>query len=177
MLVGTAAPAYAWTEHDNFIADGHGWLQPQNLVVHSTANEGATAWNHVQYWQRMGNDAPMAQWVADWTDGGTVYQTMSGNAVAWHVGNGNWYSVGIEICEATNQHDFEVGFDTGGRNGAPCTSTSRVGASTEWCPTTKRVTCGAAQTTLTLFRTSQSGARLGAISRILVQYYLDNPSL
>ena len=98
MLVGTAAPAYAWTEHDNIIADGHGWFQPQNLVVHSTANEGATAWNHVQYWQRMGNDTPMAQWVADWTDGGTVYQTMSGNAVAWHVGNGNWYSVGIEIC-------------------------------------------------------------------------------
>ena len=60
----------------------------------------------------MGNDALMAQWVADWTDGGTVYQTMRGNSVAWHVGNGNWYSVGIEICEATNQHDFEVGFDT-----------------------------------------------------------------
>lgn len=54
MLVTTATPAYAWTEYDNIIADGHGWFQPQNLVVHSTANEGATAWNHVQYWQRMG---------------------------------------------------------------------------------------------------------------------------
>lgn len=175
MLVGTAAPAYAWTEHDNFIADGHGWFQPQNLVVHSTANEGATAWNHVQYWQRMGNDTPMAQWVADWTDGGTVYQTMSGNAVAWHVGNGNWYSVGIEICEATNQHDFEVGFDTAAQWCAVYLNQQGWGIDRMVSHNEARYVWGGTDHVDPIPYFAKWGKTWGDFEN-LVQYYLDNPS-
>lgn len=112
MVISYAVPAFAWEEHDYLISDGHGYFEPSYLTIHSTANPGATAWNHVQYWQSQGDSAYMTQWVSDWTDGGTVYQVAPGNAVTWHVGNGNWYSVGIEICEATNQQDFQTGFET-----------------------------------------------------------------
>ena len=175
MLVITATPAYAWTEYDNIIADGHGWFQPQNLVVHSTANEGATAWNHVQYWQRMGNDAPMAQWVADWTDGGTVYQTMSGNAVAWHVGNGNWYSVGIEICEATNQHDFEVGFDTAAQWCAVYLNQQGWGIDRMVSHNEARYVWGGTDHVDPVPYFAKWGKTWGDFEN-LVQYYLDNPS-
>ena len=107
-----ANPASAWEEYDNIIASGHGTFTPQNLVIHSTANPGATAWDHVQYWQRIGNDAEMTQWVCDWTGDGTVYQVTPGNAVTWHVGNGNWKSVGIEICEGVTREQVDESIDT-----------------------------------------------------------------
>ena len=111
-LVVGAPSAFAWQEVDYFIANGHGTISPSYLVIHSTANPGATAWDHVTYWNRVGNDAPMAQWVCDWTNGGTVYQVMPGNAKAWHVGNGNNVSVGIEICEGTTREQVDTALDT-----------------------------------------------------------------
>ena len=111
-LVVGASPAFAWQEVDYFIANGHGTISPSYLVIHSTANPGATAWNHVTYWNRAGNNAAMAQWVCDWTNGGTVYQVMPGNAKAWHVGNGNNVSVGIEICEGTTREQVDTALDT-----------------------------------------------------------------
>lgn len=111
-LTMCATPALAWEETDHIIASGHGTFNPQYLVVHSTGNPGATAWNHVQYWDRIGNDAYMSQWVCDWTNGGTVYQVAPGNAVTWHVGNGNWRSVGIEICEGTTREQADKSIDT-----------------------------------------------------------------
>lgn len=111
-LVVGAPSAFAWQEIDYFIANGHGTINPSYLVIHSTANPGATAWNHVTYWNRAGNNAAMAQWVCDWTNGGTVYQVMAGNAKAWHVGNGNNVSVGIEICEGTTREQVDTALDT-----------------------------------------------------------------
>ena len=111
-LTVCATPALAWEETDHIIASGHGTFNPQCLVVHSTGNAGATAWDHVQYWGRIGNDAYMSQWVCDWTNDGTVYQVAPGNAVTWHVGNGNWYSVGIEICEGTTREQADKSIDT-----------------------------------------------------------------
>ena len=105
-------PASAWEEHDNIIASGHGSFAPQYLVIHSTANPGATAWDHVQFWQRQGNNAYMTQWVCDWTGDGTVYQVAPGNAITWHVGNGNSHSVGIEICEGTTRDQVDKSIDT-----------------------------------------------------------------
>ena len=35
----------------NIVAFGHGSLNPSYFCVHSTANVGATAYNHVDYWR------------------------------------------------------------------------------------------------------------------------------
>lgn len=109
------SPASAYTETDILNMSGHGTISPSYLVVHSTANPGATAANHVAYWTRQGNSSTMAHWVIDWTNGGQVYQMASSNRLVWHVGNGNRYSVGIEICEATNSTDFYAVFDQAAR--------------------------------------------------------------
>lgn len=108
-------PACAYTETDILNMPGHGSISPSYLVVHSTANPGATAANHVTYWTRQGNGSTMAHWVIDWTNGGQVYQMAASNRLVWHVGNGNRYSVGIEICEATNSTDFYTVFDQAAR--------------------------------------------------------------
>lgn len=107
--LGAAAPALAYVEHDVLTMTGHGTISPGYLVVHSTANPGATAKNHVDYWNRIGNSSSMAHWAIDWT--GTCYQMAPSDRLVWHVGNGNRYSVGIEICEATNASDFARGYD------------------------------------------------------------------
>ena len=105
------ATVYAYTETDILNMQGHGTISPSYLVVHSTANPGATAANHVAYWTRMGNGSTMAHWVIDWTNNGNVYQMAYSDRLVYHVGYGNRYSVGIEICEATNQADFDTVFD------------------------------------------------------------------
>lgn len=115
VALGAATPALAYTEHDVLNMPGHGQISPSYLVVHSTANPGATAQDHVSYWTRMGNGSTMAHWVMDWTDGGTVYQMAASDRLVWHVGNGNRYSVGIELCEATDQGDFDLEFDQAAR--------------------------------------------------------------
>lgn len=107
--LGVAAPALAYTEYDVLTMAGHGVINPSYLVVHSTANPGATAKNHVDYWNRVGNGSSMAHWVIDWT--GICYQIAPADRLVYHVGYGNRYSVGIEICEATNASDFERGYD------------------------------------------------------------------
>lgn len=109
LSLGAVAPALAYTEYDVLTMSGHGTISPSYLVVHSTANPGATAANHRDYWNRIGNNNSMAHWVIDWT--GTCYQMAQSNRLVWHVGNGNRYSVGIEICEATNRADFDRGYD------------------------------------------------------------------
>ena len=113
LIAGAAAPALAYTEYDVLNMPGHGTINTQYLVVHSTANPGATAKNHVDYWTRQGNSSTMAHWVIDWS--GTCYQMAYSNRLVWHVGNGNRYSCGIEICEATNASDFAKGFDEAAR--------------------------------------------------------------
>lgn len=112
LFLTCSTPAFAWEEHDHIIARGHGTITPQYLVIHSTANPSATAWDHVQYWQRMGNNSTMAHWVCDWTDDGTVYQVAPGNSLVWHVGNGNGVGVGLEICEGTTQAQADKAIDT-----------------------------------------------------------------
>ena len=106
-----ASPAAAYTETDILNMAGHGTISPSYLVVHSTANPGATAANHVAYWTRMGNNSTMAHWVIDWTNGGQVYQMAASNRLVYHVGYGNRYSVGIEICEGTTRAQFDEVFD------------------------------------------------------------------
>lgn len=174
LMFGYAVPAYAWTETDNFVASGHGYVNPSYLVIHSTANPGATAWNHISYWDRIGNDASMAQWVTDWTDGGTVIQAMPGNAVAWHVGNGNWQSVGIEICEATSQTDFDLGFDTAAQWASVWLSEQGYGVDRMVSHNQARYLWGGTDHTDPIGYFAKWGKSWEDFVS-LVEYYLDNP--
>ena len=98
------ARAMAYESSENIVAGGHGYNNAQYLVVHETANPGASAWNHVIYW---GNNPDYAVHYVMELDGSTVYRTMYDDRLAWHVGNGNYQTVGIELAHATNQVDFD----------------------------------------------------------------------
>lgn len=37
--------SYAYERITNYVSNGHGSLSPQYLVIHETANPGASAWN------------------------------------------------------------------------------------------------------------------------------------
>ena len=94
---------------ERIVSYGHGSLSPKYLAVHETANPGATAGNHVKYW--MGNDTYAVHYVADWT--GLVFHTVPDDRLCWHVGGGNAYCVGIELCHAENVEDFIEVWNTG----------------------------------------------------------------
>ena len=91
---------------DRIVAYGHGPLNPSYFCVHSTANPGATAANHVSYWSNNPDNA--VHLVSDWNE---CFHTVPYNALCWQVGGGNAYVEGIEICEATNYGDFMRGID------------------------------------------------------------------
>ena len=97
--------AFAYTQIEQIVNSGHGTLYNENyLVVHETANPGASAANHVNYWR---TSDYAVHYVMD-LDGSVVYHTMSDDRKAWHIGNGNSHAVGIELCHATNQFDFNA---------------------------------------------------------------------
>lgn len=98
--------AMAYTQHEQIISNGHGYISPSYLVIHETADPGATAKQLMTYW-RNNPDAYVVHYTMD-LDGDTVYHAMADNRKAWHVGNGNAYTVGIELCHATNQADFNA---------------------------------------------------------------------
>ena len=87
---------------ESIISNGKAALNPSYLVVHETANPGATALNHVSYWK---NDPTYSvHYVMDWT--GIAYHCVPDTRMCWHVGGGNGFTVGIELCHATNAADF-----------------------------------------------------------------------
>lgn len=94
---------------EDIISNGHGWLDASYIVIHETANPGATAKNHVDYWSR--DDTYAVHYVGDWT--GDVYHCVPDDRLCWQVGNGNPYVIGIELCHATNQEDFERVWNVG----------------------------------------------------------------
>lgn len=90
---------------------GRGPNDPRWLIVHETANPGATALNHVSYWAT-GNQHGEAHYVADWT--GDVYHTTPDHRATWNVGGAaNACTVGIELCHATNRADFDRVWEAG----------------------------------------------------------------
>ena len=93
------------------VSDGHGSLDASYLAIHETAEPGATAADHIHHWTF--NDSSYAvHYVADW-ESDTVYCAVPDDRLCWHVGSGNKYCVGIELCHATNQEDFERIWETG----------------------------------------------------------------
>lgn len=105
MMLTLPGSAFAYTQYEHIVANGHGSLNASYLVIHETANPGAGDDNHVTYWSN--NPAYAVHYVMD-VDGSSVFHTMANNRKAWHVGNGNAYTVGIELCHATNQADFNA---------------------------------------------------------------------
>lgn len=105
LVAALAAPcgAEAYQSVDRYVSTGHGYLNASYLVVHETANPGASAYNHTLLWSRDGTYA--VHHVME-LDGSTVYNTVSENRLCWHVGNGNGYTIGIELAHATNASDF-----------------------------------------------------------------------
>lgn len=101
-----AAPeeAQAYEQVEQIVNDGHGTCDPGYLVIHETANPGASAYNHVLLYSR-GYDYAV-QYVME-LDGSKVYHTMYDIRKAWAVGNGNRYCVNIELAHATNRADFD----------------------------------------------------------------------
>lgn len=91
---------------ERIVANGHGSLSPKYLAVHSTANPGAPAINHVNLWKRDPKYAVHA--VSDWKE---AYHTVPWDRLCYQVGNGNKTCIGIEICEATNEADFMRGME------------------------------------------------------------------
>ena len=98
--------ALAYTQYEQIIDDGHGYINPSYLVIHETADPGATADQLMRYWQNNPN-AYVVHYTMD-LDGDVVYHAMADNRKAWHVGNGNSRTVGIELCHATNKADFNA---------------------------------------------------------------------
>ena len=88
------------------VADGHGALFPKYFAVHSTANPGATAADHVSYWS--GNPDYAVHLVSDWDE---AYHTVPYDRICWQVGNGNAVCEGLEICEALTREQFERGLE------------------------------------------------------------------
>lgn len=105
MMLTLPGSAFAYTQYERIVANGHGSLNASYLVIHETANPGASDDNHVTYWSN--NPAYAVHYVMD-VDGSSVFHTVADNRKAWHVGNGNAYTVGIELCHATNQADFNA---------------------------------------------------------------------
>lgn len=104
LAAGITQPAFAYEARSNVVAWGHGYNAAQYLVVHETANPGASAWNHVLYWSN--NPAYAVHYVME-LDGSAVYNTVPDDRLAWHVGNGNRQTVGIELAHATSRAQFE----------------------------------------------------------------------
>ena len=89
---------------EKIVNNGHGALSSSYFCVHSTANPGASAANHVSLWSRDYEYA--VHLVSDWTE---AYHTVPYDRLCYQVGNGNSLVEGLEICEAINQEDFMKG--------------------------------------------------------------------
>lgn len=93
---------------ERIVADGHGHIEPELLVIHSTANPGATAENHVDYWAS-GRTGEYTHYVVDWA--GDFFHTCPDDRKCWHVGNANYKTIGIEVCEVADESDFAESID------------------------------------------------------------------
>lgn len=105
LVAALAAPcgAEAYQSVNKYVSNGHGYLNASYLVIHETANPGASAYNHTLLWSR--NDTYAVHHVME-LDGSIVYNTVPENRLCWHVGNGNYATIGIELAHATNASDF-----------------------------------------------------------------------
>ena len=108
LAASMAVPAFAYEQVEDTVSYGHGYSDPGYLVIHETANPGASAYNHTLLWSR--DDTYAVHYVME-LDGSVVYHTVPDWALCWHVGSGNYATVGIELAHATNFGDFSAQWD------------------------------------------------------------------
>lgn len=108
LVAACAAPAFAYEQVEDTVSYGHGYNDAHYLVIHETANPGASAYNHTLLWSR--DDTYAVHYVME-LDGSVVYHTVPDWALCWHVGNGNYSTVGIELAHATSWSDFTAQWD------------------------------------------------------------------
>ena len=104
LVTAMCVPAWAYEQREDIVAWGHGYNDAQYLVIHETANPGASAYNHTLYW---GNNPDYAVHYVMELDGSVVYNTVPDDRLCWHVGNGNYQTVGIELAHAISQEQFD----------------------------------------------------------------------
>lgn len=96
----------------SIVNNGHGSLDADYIVIHETANPGATAKNHRDLWAGNGYYADYAvHYVVDWTK--NCYYCVPEDRLCWQVGNGNSHVIGIELCHATTKANFNKVWDAG----------------------------------------------------------------
>lgn len=93
----------------HIISNGYGKLKPDYLVIHETASKNADCKNLLNYWSN--NPKYCVHYVADWDD--IIYNCIPEDRIAYHCGNGNNKSFGIELCHAVNKYEFEKVWNNG----------------------------------------------------------------
>lgn len=83
----------------------------RGIVIHSTANIGATALNHFNYWNNADRQSSVHS-IADWI-GEDILQLIPENEIAYHTGNwqGNREWLGHEMCETNDLAKFKIVWD------------------------------------------------------------------
>ena len=96
----------------SIVNNGHGPLKADYICIHETANPGATALNHRDLWRNDNYYSDYAvHYTLDWT--GNCYYCVPEDRLCWQVGGGNSHVIGIELCHATNQSDFNKVWNAG----------------------------------------------------------------
>ena len=86
LAASLSVPAFAYEQVEDTVSYGHGYNDAGYLVIHETANPGASAYNHTLLWSR--DDTYAVHYVME-LDGSVVYHTVPDWALCWHVGGGN----------------------------------------------------------------------------------------
>lgn len=83
---------------ERIVSNGHGPAHPSYLVIHDTDDPGADANRLWEWWNsRAGRiQGYQVHYVVDWN--GTLIHAVPDDRKAWHCGNGNVRSIGLEIC-------------------------------------------------------------------------------
>jgi N-acetylmuramoyl-L-alanine amidase CwlA len=87
---------------------GEPFTKKKGITIHSTANIGATALNHFNYWNNADRQSSVHS-IADWI-GEDILQLIPENEIAWHTGSwqGNREWLGHEMCETNDPAQFKI---------------------------------------------------------------------
>ena len=73
LAASMSVPAFAYEQVEDTVSYGHGYNDAGYLVIHETANPGASAYNHTLLWSR--DDTFAVHYVME-LDGSVVYHTV-----------------------------------------------------------------------------------------------------
>lgn len=94
---------------DAILTDGHGSISPTYLVIHDTEEVGHTAQDLHDYWADSPDMLYVVHYVVDWQ--GVFFHCVEDNRRAWHCGDGNAVSIGLEICVPDDSSHYDAAWD------------------------------------------------------------------